>query len=89
MHFGVVRQNSSHSTAQLSREKDRPDGHDPRDQYIGHKRIDTPIVKTSGSGAVEVAAVRLNCHRLISAVEPGGVVYVRRFSLHKRHTPWD
>merc|ERR1712232_663055 len=21
---------------------DRPDGHDPRDQYIGHKRIDVP-----------------------------------------------
>lgn len=71
------------------RQSDRPDGHDPRDQYVGHKRIDTPIVKTSGAGAVEVAKVRLNCHRLVASVEPGGPVYVRRMSLHKRRVPWD
>ena len=30
----------------------------PRGQYIGHKRIDTPIVPTSGAGAIAVAQVR-------------------------------
>ena len=69
--------------------KDRPDGHDPRDQYIGHKRIDTPIVQTSGAGAVDVAHVRLNCHRLVASVEDGGAVHVRRLSLHKRRVPWE
>ena len=65
---------------------DRPDGHDPRDSHIGHKRIDLPDVnvKTSGPGAVQIASVRLNCLRAIA--EP---VHVRSFSLHKRTVPWE
>jgi len=70
---------------------DRPDGHDPRDQYIGHKRIDTPVVKTSGKGAVQVAQVRLNCIRLIqrSTAEHDPKVYIRQLSLHRRNVPWE
>ena len=63
---------------------DRPDGHDPRDSHIGHKRIDLPFnVATSGVGAVRIASVRLNCLRAIA--EP---VHVRSFSLHKKTVPW-
>jgi alpha-L-fucosidase len=63
---------------------DRPDGHDPRDQYIGHKRIDFPIVPTSGAGAVAVAQVRFSCHRAIEAP-----VHLRSFALHKKVVPWE
>jgi hypothetical protein len=63
---------------------DRPDGHDPRDSHIGHKRIDLPVVQTSGAAATKIAKVRLNC---ISAyAEP---VYIRKFSLHKKTVPWE
>lgn len=60
---------------------DRPDGHDPRDQYVGHKRIDFPIVNTS---AIKVSSVRLSCHRAM--MEP---VNIRSFSLHKKSVPWE
>eukprot|EP00756_Hemistasia_phaeocysticola_P045537 Hpha_TRINITY_DN19285_c0_g1::TRINITY_DN19285_c0_g1_i1::g.194424::m.194424/K01206/FUCA; alpha-L-fucosidase len=60
---------------------DRPDGHDPRDQYVGHKRIDFPIVDTA---AVKVSAVRFSCHRALQ--EP---VNIRSFSLHKKTVPWE
>lgn len=63
---------------------DRPDGHDPRDQYIGHKRIDFPVVHTSGPAAVDVARVRFNC--ISSLADP---VTIRSLSLHKRTVPWD
>jgi hypothetical protein len=59
------------------------------DQYIGHKRIDVPIVATSGPGALPIAQVRLNCHRLIASVEKGGTVFVRSMSLHKKRVPWE
>lgn len=62
---------------------DRPDGHDPRDSHIGHKRIDLPVVPTSGAGALRIKAVRLNC--LEAWEEP---VFVRSFSLHKKTVPW-
>ena len=64
--------------------RDRPDGHDPRDSHIGHKRIDLPIVATSGAGAIRMKAVRLNC---IEAFEEP--VHVRSFSLHKKTVPWE
>jgi hypothetical protein len=63
--------------------RDRPDGHDPRDSHIGHKRIDLPVVATSGPDAVRIKAVRLNC---IAAFEEP--VFVRSFSLHKKTVPW-
>eukprot|EP00656_Telonema_subtile_P058606 TRINITY_DN9979_c0_g1_i1.p1 TRINITY_DN9979_c0_g1~~TRINITY_DN9979_c0_g1_i1.p1 ORF type:complete len:236 (+),score=29.21 TRINITY_DN9979_c0_g1_i1:372-1079(+) len=69
---------------------DRPDGHDPRDQYVGHKRIDFPIVNTSGTAALPIAEVRFNCIRLVD--RPGlpadTMVHLRQFSLHKKHVPW-
>ena len=63
--------------------RDRPDGHDPRDSHIGHKRIDLPVVPASGADAIRIKAVRLNC---IAAFEEP--VHVRSFSLHKKTVPW-
>ena len=64
---------------------DRPDGHDPRDSYIGHKRIDLVHVDTA---ALDIAQVRLTCLRLIESVEPGSPVHVRQLSLHRKRVPW-
>ena len=66
-----------------SRLTDRPDGHDPRDQYVGHRRIDVPIVP----GAAGFAQVRFNCIRVTEPVDDG-MVYLRQFSLHKKLVPW-
>lgn len=65
---------------------DRPDGKDPRDQYVGHKRIDFPIVATgAGAGAsVKVAKVRFNCLR--SLEDP---IYLRAFEVRERQVPWE
>lgn len=66
---------------------DRPDGHDPRDSYIGHKRIDLPVVARD----TPIAQVRFNCLR---AIRPGAggssatTVRLRQFSLHERIVPW-
>lgn len=61
---------------------DRPDGGDPRDQYIGYKRIDfaAPFVNTTLQA---VNAVRVVCLRALA--EP---VYLRQFSLHRKTVPW-
>lgn len=66
---------------------DRPDGHDPRDSHVGHKRIDTPVVPTSGVGAIVVEQVRFNCLRAIGGAA-GGPVHLRRLSLHLKRVPW-
>jgi hypothetical protein len=68
------------------KDRDRPDGSDPRDQYIGRLRIDVPVVNTA---EIDIARVRLNCIRLIEAVPDGAPVFVRRFSLHRRRVPWE
>mgnify|MGYP000571699837 FL=1 len=60
---------------------DRPDGHDPRDQYVGHKRIDFPVINTT---EIQVEAVRFNC---IQSFTP--TVAIRSFSLHKKQVPWE
>ena len=62
--------------------EDRPDGHDPRDSYIGHRRIDTPIAATG-----DVRQVRFNCIRVTKPVDDG-MIHLRQFSLHKAITPW-
>lgn len=64
---------------------DRPDGHDPRDQYVGHKRIDFPIVDTR---TVKVDSVRFNCLQTLPKVgkEP---VHIRSLSLHEKNVPWE
>ena len=69
---------------------DRPDGHDPRDQYVGHKRIDLPVVQASGTGAVEMAELRFNCIRTIhrAGLTPNSTIYLRQFSVHKKRVPW-
>ena len=66
---------------------DRPDGHDPRDQYVGHKRIDTPVVKTAG---LLIAQVRFNCLQLVASVDASdSYVHLRQLSLHKKTVPWE
>eukprot|EP00040_Diaphanoeca_grandis_P031044 m.184931 g.184931 ORF g.184931 m.184931 type:complete len:360 (+) comp32212_c0_seq9:8-1087(+) len=68
---------------------DRPDGHDPRDSHVGHKRIDVPFqVTTSGAGAVAIAEVRFNCISKVQSAERDDNVYLRQFSLHLRKVPW-
>lgn len=67
---------------------DRPDGHDPRDQYVGRKRIDTPVVNTStamsdGGPVVAVARVRFTCLRALE--EP---VFLSSFTLRLQQAPW-
>jgi alpha-L-fucosidase len=46
---------------------DRPDGNDPRDQYIGRYRIDQPVANVSASAGAEVkvARLRFNCLRAL------------------------
>ena len=68
--------------------RDRPDGHDPRDQYVGHKRIDTPVVPTSGPNAIDITHVRFNCLGLVKSADPKEPVHLRAFSLHKKQVPW-
>ena len=65
---------------------DRPDGKDPRDSYLGHKRIDFPIVNTSATtgAAVKVAKVRFNCIR--SLEDP---IYIRSIELREKQVPWE
>lgn len=70
--------------------RDRPDGHDPRDSHIGHKRIDMPKgVVTSGSSALKIAEVRFSCIRTVLAADPADPVYIRRLSLHRKIVPWE
>ena len=59
---------------------DRPDGNDPRDQYLGLRRIDTPVVDTR---AVAVARVRFVCLRALE--EP---VFLRSVELRRKQVPW-
>ena len=57
---------------------DRPDGHDPRDARVGHKRIDAALPATNATRA------RFACLRSL-----GGPATLRTFSLHARRVPWE
>ena len=59
---------------------DRPDGNDPRDQYLGLRRIDTPVIDTA---AVRVARVRFVCLRALE--EP---IFLRSVELRRKQVPW-
>merc|ERR1712216_896177 len=63
---------------------DRPDGHNPRDSHIGHKRIDVPEWPDSKAAAA-AQRVRFNCIRSIENRH----VKLRSFSLHHRDVPWE
>ena len=66
--------------------RDRPDGHDPRDSFIGHKRIDIPVVDTH---SIAVSRVRFNCLGLLPTVEANDAkVHLRSLSLHRKKVPW-
>ena len=80
----VERAQQCRSRREQGQLRDRPDGHDPRDSHIGHKRIDLPVVPTAGAGALRIKSVRLNC--LGAFEEP---VHVKSFSLHKKTVPWE
>ena len=66
--------------------QDRPDGKDPRSQYIGYKRIDTPLPGTAG---LDIAQIRFNCIRVVANVDPTANVFLRQFSVHKKIVPWE
>ena len=57
---------------------DRPDGHDPRDARVGHKRIDAALPAANATRA------RFACLRSL-----GGPATLRTFSLHARRVPWE
>ncbi len=66
---------------------DRPDGSDPRDQYIGRYRIDLPVANTSaasGASAVRVARVRFSCLRALW--EP---IHLLSIELRVKQVPWE
>merc|ERR1712032_819028 len=69
---------------QKSSLSDRPDGHDPRDQYVGHKRIDFPEWPDAAA-ASKVKKVRFTCLRSIRDL----TVSLRSFALHKKDVPWE
>merc|ERR1712217_409926 len=64
--------------------QDRPDGHDPRDQYVGHKRIDFPQWPDAAA-AKQVEKVRFSCIRSIQNMD----IALRSFALHKKEVPWE
>jgi len=59
---------------------DRPDGNDPRDQYLGLRRIDIPVIDTV---AVRVARVRFRCLRALE--EP---IHMKSMELRQKIVPW-
>lgn len=63
---------------------DRPDGHDCRDQYVGHKRIDLPQWPDA-QAPKEATKVRFTCLRGIRT----DTVSIRSFSLHRKDVPWE
>ena len=62
---------------------DRPDGHDPRDQYVGHKRIDFPIVDPASTPMRKLRFVGLR------AVGDDPTAFVRSFAVHQKRVPWE
>jgi hypothetical protein len=83
-----VWKNKTASTASTPSLGDRPDGHDPRDQYVGHKRIDVPIA-TVDTHKLAIEQVRFNCLQLVASVDAGDSdVHLRQLSLHKKLVPW-
>jgi hypothetical protein len=64
--------------------KDRPDGHDPRDQYVGHKRIDYPVWPDADAPKL-ARKVRFNC---ITSIQDHDV-NIRSFALYKKDVPWE
>lgn len=65
---------------------DHPNGKDPRDSHVGHKRIDVPALSLVG---LKVAQVRFNCIRLVEGAGEGDLVFIRSLSLHKKRVPWE
>ena len=65
---------------------DRPDGNDPRDQYIGRYRIDLPTANVSASAGaqVQVARVRFSCLRALW--EP---INLASIELRVKQVPWE
>ena len=65
---------------------DRPDGNDPRDQYIGRYRIDLPTANVSASAGaqVQVARVRFSCLRAMW--EP---INLASIELRAKQVPWE
>jgi hypothetical protein len=61
--------------------RDRPAGADPRDQYVGYRRIDLPIIPVSDTA--NITAIRFACKRSI-----GPVIHLVEFGVYKKTVPW-
>jgi alpha-L-fucosidase len=66
--------------------QDRPAGFDKRDQYIGFRRIDVPVISLAATAAVE--AIRFRCLRSIISPATGDAIYLKALALYKENTPW-
>ena len=58
---------------------DRPDGRDPRDSRVGHKRVDAAVRPLA-----TIARVRFVCLRALAPT-----IHLRSFSVHTRRVPWE
>ena len=77
----------ANASAPASSLGDRPDGNDPRDQYVGRKRIDIPLLEARG---LPIEQVRFNCNRLAESVDADDkVIHLRQFSVHRKLVPWE
>ena len=61
--------------------QDRPAGFDQRDQYVGFRRIDEPIIPAAATAGVR--AIRFRCLRSL-----GEVVFLRSLAVYRERVPW-
>lgn len=64
--------------------QDRPAGTDPRDQYIGFRRIDLPVIPRAST--TSVTAVRFRC---LSSGAPDGQAHIASLAVYKQDLPWE
>ena len=63
--------------------RDRPAGADPRDQYVGFRRIDVPSTIAAKDTAT-VAAIRFVCLESV-----GEEIHLNSFAVFKKNVPWE
>lgn len=61
--------------------QDRPAGADPRDQYVGFRRIDVPAIPVNETA--NIVAIRFVC---LDSV--GEQIYLDSFGVYKKNLPW-
>lgn len=69
------------SPSHLQSLRDRPAGADPRDQYVGFRRIDIPTIPINETANID--AIRFVC---LDSV--GEQIYLDSFAVYKKNVPW-